>query len=470
MKQQLFCRLKKIIYSSRSDAGQSLVEFAIILPVLILMLLGVFEVGWALRGYLTLANVNREATRFAARGIYLDFDQTDPSLVGYEKVVTHTIDSLSEQLSMDFFSGNPNAAEFITFYKIEPTGFNCLGDSTCAGFTCSRFDYEHRNDANFVPGENLNLISYPLLVPPAGVHPNLPAYYNQVLTMTNTTAYTAYYYQVGAPNIYSRIDPKDMVIELRSRMNAQNCELVKKKLPPTNSSFVVVENIYFQHQLVGLPLINRWVPDPVPFYTHTVMRVTDNIRESLQETEEGCSLYPIMVPLSKVTGINRASTVTLDVENDPDIAAGNFGFVHWKSSEPASTANPDQPNGQYGLPNNILHPENAASDFEEPDTTPTDTQINIGDWVEVQTGVNNSSNVRNPLNALITSGTLMRMPVWYDSDCATGCTGVQSDGSNAKFRVYTFVVMKIIGENLPQDLTFQFSHFEANACPGDDRG
>ncbi|MCB9106914.1 MAG: pilus assembly protein [Anaerolineales bacterium] len=55
------------------DKGQSLVEMAIIIPLLIFMMIGVFEVGWAIRSYLVLVNINREITRFAVRPGYMDF-------------------------------------------------------------------------------------------------------------------------------------------------------------------------------------------------------------------------------------------------------------------------------------------------------------------------------------------------------------------------------------------------------------
>ncbi|MBN1218571.1 MAG: pilus assembly protein, partial [Anaerolineae bacterium] len=43
----------------RNQRGQSLVEMAIVTPLLIFLLLGVFEVGNAVRNYMVLVNVNR---------------------------------------------------------------------------------------------------------------------------------------------------------------------------------------------------------------------------------------------------------------------------------------------------------------------------------------------------------------------------------------------------------------------------
>jgi len=52
----------------RIERGQSLLEIAIILPVLLIMLFGLVEVGFGLRNYLLVSNANREAARFASRG------------------------------------------------------------------------------------------------------------------------------------------------------------------------------------------------------------------------------------------------------------------------------------------------------------------------------------------------------------------------------------------------------------------
>ena len=49
----------------RRQAGQSLVEVAFVLPVLLLMLLGIFDFGRAIYAYNAVANAAREAARVA---------------------------------------------------------------------------------------------------------------------------------------------------------------------------------------------------------------------------------------------------------------------------------------------------------------------------------------------------------------------------------------------------------------------
>ena len=49
----------------RSERGQSLVESALILPIFILVLVGLFDVGRAVYAYNTISNASREAVRVA---------------------------------------------------------------------------------------------------------------------------------------------------------------------------------------------------------------------------------------------------------------------------------------------------------------------------------------------------------------------------------------------------------------------
>ncbi|MFQ3671435.1 MAG: TadE family protein [Verrucomicrobiia bacterium] len=48
--------------------GQAVVEFALVLPVLLVLLLGIIELSWLAKTYITLANSAREGARTAAVG------------------------------------------------------------------------------------------------------------------------------------------------------------------------------------------------------------------------------------------------------------------------------------------------------------------------------------------------------------------------------------------------------------------
>jgi len=60
-------KLKKLIKNSK---GASVVEFALILPLLVMMVFGIFQFGIAYNNWIALTHAAREGTRLAAVGQY----------------------------------------------------------------------------------------------------------------------------------------------------------------------------------------------------------------------------------------------------------------------------------------------------------------------------------------------------------------------------------------------------------------
>ncbi|MDH8677312.1 TadE/TadG family type IV pilus assembly protein [Fusibacter bizertensis] len=52
----------------KNENGQSMVEFALIVPLLLLIIVGIIEFGFMFSGYLTLTNASREAVRTISLG------------------------------------------------------------------------------------------------------------------------------------------------------------------------------------------------------------------------------------------------------------------------------------------------------------------------------------------------------------------------------------------------------------------
>ena len=102
----------------RRERGQGLLEMAVILPVLLILMLGVVEVGYALRNYLRVVNANREGARFAARG------QFEDTRVGERVMVSGgTDDALGERfLRTDIGGTDPNTGFIITHIKMDSAG------------------------------------------------------------------------------------------------------------------------------------------------------------------------------------------------------------------------------------------------------------------------------------------------------------------------------------------------------------
>jgi hypothetical protein len=195
-----------------SQKGQSLVEMAIVTPILIFMLIGVLEVGWALRGYLVLINANREAARFAVRQNYLDFDSGD---VGYEKVLSHTYVTLSGQLPVDFTGKDTIIISYIEV------------DATCTGtFT----------------------VTTPLDVPT----------YTWKMPLTSTQATRLNYTQLASEALRLQIQ--------------HSCAQVAAAFTPRPNGMLSVEMFYSQPQLFGFPLISNPFTDPIPMYAVATFR------------------------------------------------------------------------------------------------------------------------------------------------------------------------------------------------------
>ena len=75
--------------------GQALVEFAIILPILLLLVMGIFEFGMLLNSYLTIQNVSREGARLGIVGgtdieINNLINQISPNLTPTDLIVSVT--------------------------------------------------------------------------------------------------------------------------------------------------------------------------------------------------------------------------------------------------------------------------------------------------------------------------------------------------------------------------------------------
>ena len=226
--------------------GQSLVELALIFPILLLFFVGLIEVGWALHSYLVVANANREGARFAARGQDI-FDEGD---ITNQVIAERVWASLSEQVEVAVTGDDP------------PQLVEEEGDLTI---------FVHRfYIATEVPGNPADdIISI-----------------NDGETDVNCSAAAALApesYRLGAETNRlgeaqnSKIDLYlhcEALVQENDEFNAQLDELYPgENIPYSVNEVVVVETIY-QHELaLKVPLITALIPDPIPLYISTQMRV-----------------------------------------------------------------------------------------------------------------------------------------------------------------------------------------------------
>jgi hypothetical protein len=67
--------IRRFRKSSDSRRGQNFVELALLLPPLLVLLMGMMEIGFLIHSYSSVAVAAREAARFGARGLHLTLDE-----------------------------------------------------------------------------------------------------------------------------------------------------------------------------------------------------------------------------------------------------------------------------------------------------------------------------------------------------------------------------------------------------------
>jgi hypothetical protein len=95
--------------SNRTQRGQGLVELALALPALLVIFLGLVELGFLLRAHLVVVNANREAARFASRGTYSN-----------EQIVQRALTSFAGQLPAVAEGVDANTEIIVTRFHIPP--------------------------------------------------------------------------------------------------------------------------------------------------------------------------------------------------------------------------------------------------------------------------------------------------------------------------------------------------------------
>jgi len=207
MPKATFLRRLPLIRSIRSPRGQSLVEFTILLPVLLIMISGLIEFGFMLNYYLDIIDASREAARWGASDDPLRADGTgawaEPNANFYGRTCTVAQTSISTgsggQISLD-----PTSDDIvISAFSVSGGTISARWPSTSAtGWSCMN--------------------------PPPGVGNH---------TSDFTTA-----------EVQALLDPS-----------------------APNTGVVLVEMWYDYDMILGLPWITAFVPNPVTLYAYSMM-------------------------------------------------------------------------------------------------------------------------------------------------------------------------------------------------------
>lgn len=183
----------------RKSKAQSLVEFAVTLPVLLLLFSGVVEFGFALNYYLSILDATREAARYYSDGDPFNEDGTD---------------------NMDFYSNT-------------------------ASMAVANLDPYVQNPA--YQGRRIILD---------------PAMDDVIITVYAFSSDGVVSYPVGGNySLYNHYDSMFTPEEIQTRIAAGS----------PNAGILLVEVHYNYHQVLGLPWLTPFVPDPILLRAYTIM-------------------------------------------------------------------------------------------------------------------------------------------------------------------------------------------------------
>jgi hypothetical protein len=87
---------------SRRSRGQALVEFALVIPIFLLLLVALFDLGRAVFAYNTLTNAAREGARTAI------VNQHKPSIIERAKEQTAIVELSDPSVEIDFYQVKPD--------------------------------------------------------------------------------------------------------------------------------------------------------------------------------------------------------------------------------------------------------------------------------------------------------------------------------------------------------------------------
>lgn len=94
---------------TRRRRGQALVEFAVVIPVFLLLMVSIFDLGRAVFAYNTLTNAAREGARMAI------VNQDLPTIIAEAKRSTAIVELNDPSVSVGFYhpdaNGNPNTSD-----------------------------------------------------------------------------------------------------------------------------------------------------------------------------------------------------------------------------------------------------------------------------------------------------------------------------------------------------------------------
>jgi hypothetical protein len=248
--------LEKSFMPKPGTKAQSFIEFALILPILLLLVLGVVELTLYIGTYINLVDLTREAARFAS--------QRDP--------FASDLDAVSGKTCTDPAVFNLYYQTACVFSPLEenPTNPQCVDAAFCNGFNSTvqlkpdeddilisvfTVRTDHVNNAQGTPEPNGQIVSdqWPS---PNGVW----VWSDEKLFDTSHTS-----------NWRRDCNRLTTAATANPFFTASRMESYLQDGSTPSKGFVVVETYYCYHQALNAPVFAQILPNPVVIHAYTVM-------------------------------------------------------------------------------------------------------------------------------------------------------------------------------------------------------
>jgi len=238
------------LFSARSRRGQSLIELALVLPILIIILLGIVEVAIYIGRYLDILDLTREAARFAS--------VRDPF-------------TTANLANVDCAEAEP-----FNFYYHTACIFSPPGDTDVCQAGHPLYSYYEK----FCNGLNTYVKINPqrddILISVFTIGNKNPTG-SPIIGVTNTWPSPDGYWALSdndADTNYSsnwRTDCKGNIIIDHPYYTASRVEASLSQSATMNKGFVAVEFYYCYEQALNLPFLSQFVPNPIRIHAYTLM-------------------------------------------------------------------------------------------------------------------------------------------------------------------------------------------------------
>jgi hypothetical protein len=236
--------------------GQSIVEFAMMAPILLILLSGIFEFGFMFSSYLAIIDSARNSARFSSDSAY---DNTDP-----EKTCSATTDfyRLTACLAVSELTDE------------QPTIQLCLPNSPVTE-NCDPTDWENNDDIII---SVFSVLSEDRGDPEGS---SLAGLYTEITRFPGAAGEQGWSYAVDLNNIDQGDSPRSEIHASKFRSDDIETMLWKRVDPDTgdwtqanSTGYLLVEINYHYYQALAMPWFTQFVPNPVLFRVYSIWPLT----------------------------------------------------------------------------------------------------------------------------------------------------------------------------------------------------